>query len=169
MLFTCPVSFQFEGGLYTTAVVVDSAYKLAGAAKQAPQISEVSLLLKVDNICFVFALFIVKQNTVFYMIIYLLLFIYFQDKVIKFANYFLSRKHAQSIKNAATVVAAVKTLTDNDFHIPIAVSLASQVSVSDKYPIVQVGLRYYKSLVKSFKQMISYVNSVCKAYMDNNH
>jgi oligosaccharyltransferase complex subunit delta (ribophorin II) len=91
---------QFEGGLYTTAIVVDGAYKLATAAKKAPTLTE--------------------------------------DKVIKFVNYLLSRKHVQSLKNAATILSVIHTFTDNKFHIPIAVTLASQVSVSDTYPIVQV-------------------------------
>ena len=35
--------FQFEGGLYTTATVIDGAYKLAVAAKKAPTLTEVSI------------------------------------------------------------------------------------------------------------------------------
>jgi len=91
---------QFEGGLYTTSIVIDGAYRLATAAKKAPTLTE--------------------------------------DKVIKFVNYFLSRKHVQSLKNSATILSVITTFTDNQFHIPIAVTLASQVSVSDQYPIVQV-------------------------------
>ena len=33
--------FQFEGGLYATALVLDAAYKLADTAKKAPTIAEV--------------------------------------------------------------------------------------------------------------------------------
>lgn len=33
---------QFEGGLYTTALVVDGAYKLAAKEKKAPTMSDVS-------------------------------------------------------------------------------------------------------------------------------
>jgi len=91
---------QFEGGLFTTALVIDASYKLATAAKKAPTLSE--------------------------------------EKVIKFANYFLSRKHVHLLKNAVAVLSVIKTLTDNQFHIPIAVTLASQVSVSDKSPTVQI-------------------------------
>ena len=58
----------------------------------------------------------------------------------KFVNYMLSRKHVQSLENAAVLLQVVKTLTDNPYHVPIAVTLASQVSVSDDYPIVQVSL-----------------------------
>jgi oligosaccharyltransferase complex subunit delta (ribophorin II) len=93
-------TFQYEGGLYTSALVVDSIYGLAASAKTAPTLSE--------------------------------------DKVVKFANYFLSRKHVQSSRNAAAILSVIKTLTTNKFHIPIAVSLASQVSVSEKAPIVKV-------------------------------
>ena len=35
---------QFDSGLYTTAAVVDSVYKLAAASKSAPSMTEVSLL-----------------------------------------------------------------------------------------------------------------------------
>lgn len=38
---------------------------------------------------------------------------FFQDKVVKFANYFLSRKHVQSLKNAVAVLQVTKTFTDN--------------------------------------------------------
>merc|ERR1719334_2303674 len=74
--------FQFDGGLYTTGVVIDGAYRLSEAAKLKPTLSE--------------------------------------DKILKFANYFLSRKHAQQIKNAATILPVAKTLTQNQYHIPIA-------------------------------------------------
>jgi len=91
---------QFDGGLLTTAIVIDGAYKLAEAAKKAPTLTE--------------------------------------DKVIQFANYFLSRKHAQLMSNAVNLLSVVKTLTTNQFHIPVTVSLASQVSVSESNPKVQV-------------------------------
>jgi len=94
------IFLQFDGGLLTTAIVVDGAYKLAEAAKKAPTLTE--------------------------------------DKVIQFANYFLSRKHAQLLSNAVATLSVVKTLTDNQFHVPVAVSLASQVSVSQSNPKVQV-------------------------------
>ena len=44
----------------------------------------------------------------------------------------------QSLENAALLLQVAKTLTDNPYHVPVAVTLASQVSVSDEYPIVQV-------------------------------
>ena len=97
---TDDVHMSFEGGLYTTAVVIDGAYKLASAAKKAPSLTG--------------------------------------EEAIKFANYFLSRKHVQSLKNAAALLEVVKRFTTNEYHIPVAVTLASQVSVSDKYPMVQV-------------------------------
>ena len=64
----------------------------------------------------------------------------FQDKVIKFTNYLLNRKHAQQLKNAAAILSVIKTLTDNQYHIPLAVTLASSVSVSEKNPVVQVRI-----------------------------
>jgi len=91
---------QFEGGLYTTAQVIEGAYKLSAASKTPPTLTE--------------------------------------DKVIKFTNYLLSRKHAQQPKNAVAILSVFRTLTDNQFHIPLAVTLASTVSVSEKNPVVQV-------------------------------
>lgn len=88
---------QFDSGLYTTALVVDSAYKLSTSAAPLTE-----------------------------------------DKVIKFANYFLSRKHTQSLKDVSVLMAVLSTLTVNKFHVPIAVTLASSVSVSAKAPVVQV-------------------------------
>ncbi|XP_070209693.1 dolichyl-diphosphooligosaccharide--protein glycosyltransferase subunit 2-like [Littorina saxatilis] len=61
-----------------------------------------------------------------------------EDKVAKLANYFLSRKHVHQLKAAYQFVSAIKTLTDNKFHIPVAVSLASSVAVSQSLPVVQV-------------------------------
>ncbi|XP_013402149.1 dolichyl-diphosphooligosaccharide--protein glycosyltransferase subunit 2 [Lingula anatina] len=91
---------QFEGGLFTTSVVIDSAYKLATKVNKAPTIDE--------------------------------------EKIIKFTNYFLSRKSVQQLKTAAHLLSAVKTLTDNKFHIPVAVTLASPVAVSASSPKVKV-------------------------------
>ena len=41
----CVNCVQFDSGLFTTAAVVDSAYKLAAAAKSALSITEVSRLI----------------------------------------------------------------------------------------------------------------------------
>lgn len=91
---------QFEGGLYTTALVVDGAYKLAAKEKKAPTMSD--------------------------------------DKVVKFANYFLSRKHVHQLRAAYQLVSVIKTLTDNQFHIPVAITLASPVAVTSSSPNVKV-------------------------------
>lgn len=40
-------------------------------------------------------------------------FIILQDKVVKFANYFLSRKHVHQLRAAYQLVSVIKTLTDN--------------------------------------------------------
>ncbi|WAR18094.1 RPN2-like protein [Mya arenaria] len=61
-----------------------------------------------------------------------------QDKVLKFANYLLSRKHVHQLKSAYKLLAAVSILTTNKYHIPVAVTLASPVSVSQSKPTVQV-------------------------------
>uniref|UniRef100_K1QHM2 Dolichyl-diphosphooligosaccharide--protein glycosyltransferase subunit 2 n=1 Tax=Magallana gigas TaxID=29159 RepID=K1QHM2_MAGGI len=92
--------YRFEGGLYTTALVVDGAYKLAAKEKKAPTMSD--------------------------------------DKVVKFANYFLSRKHVHQLRAAYQLVSVIKTLTDNQFHIPVAITLASPVAVTSSSPNVKV-------------------------------
>ncbi|XP_041361484.1 dolichyl-diphosphooligosaccharide--protein glycosyltransferase subunit 2-like [Gigantopelta aegis] len=61
-----------------------------------------------------------------------------QDKVIKFANYFLSRKHVHQLRSAYYFLSVIKTLTDNKYHIPIAVTLASPVAVSQASPQIEV-------------------------------
>merc|ERR1739844_174685 len=59
---------------------------------------------------------------------------------VKFANYFLSRKNVQQVKGAWSLLTALQTLSSNDFHIPVAITLASQPSVSDGSPKVKVQI-----------------------------
>lgn len=61
-----------------------------------------------------------------------------EDKVVKFANYFLSRKHVHQVKSACQLLSVIKTLTTNPFHIPVAVTRASFVAVSPVTPNIQV-------------------------------
>ncbi|XP_067666475.1 dolichyl-diphosphooligosaccharide--protein glycosyltransferase subunit 2-like isoform X2 [Haliotis asinina] len=61
-----------------------------------------------------------------------------QDKVIKFSNYFLSRKHVHQLRSAYYFLSVISTLRDNKYHIPIAVTLASPVAVSQSSPSIQV-------------------------------
>jgi len=59
---------------------------------------------------------------------------------VKFANYFLSRKNVQQVKGAWALLSALHTLSTNDFHIPVALTLASQPSVSESSPKVSVQI-----------------------------
>ena len=61
-----------------------------------------------------------------------------EEKVSKFANYFMSRKHVHQTRSAYHLLSVVKTLTDNKYHIPVAVTLASTVAVSQTLSTVQV-------------------------------
>ncbi|XP_002736461.1 dolichyl-diphosphooligosaccharide--protein glycosyltransferase subunit 2-like [Saccoglossus kowalevskii] len=61
-----------------------------------------------------------------------------EDKVVMLANYILSRKHTQSNKNGYYVVAALRTLSENQYHVPVAVTLVSSVAVSGADPNVKV-------------------------------
>ncbi|XP_033726633.1 dolichyl-diphosphooligosaccharide--protein glycosyltransferase subunit 2-like [Pecten maximus] len=60
------------------------------------------------------------------------------DKVMKFSNYFLSRKHVHQLRAACQFISVSKTLTENKYHIPVAVTLASPVAVSQSSSVVQV-------------------------------
>ncbi|CAG5124850.1 unnamed protein product [Candidula unifasciata] len=61
-----------------------------------------------------------------------------QDKVLKFTNYFLSRKHVHQLKSAYHFLSVIKILTTNKFHVPVAVSRASPVAVTQAEPSVKV-------------------------------
>jgi len=61
-----------------------------------------------------------------------------QDKVIKFSNYLMSRKHVHQLKSAYHFMSVIKTLASNNFHVPVAVSLASPVAVTQAMPAVKV-------------------------------
>ncbi|KAH3710333.1 hypothetical protein DPMN_069810, partial [Dreissena polymorpha] len=61
-----------------------------------------------------------------------------EDKVLKFANYLLSRKHVQRLKSAYELLAAAAILSNNKFHIPLCVTLSSSIAVSQSKPTVQV-------------------------------
>ena len=62
-----------------------------------------------------------------------------QDQAVKFSNYFLSRKHVHQMRAASHLLAAVKTLTTNPYHLPVSISLASSVALSAKQPKLQVN------------------------------
>ncbi|KDQ71487.1 dolichyl-diphosphooligosaccharide--protein glycosyltransferase subunit 2 [Zootermopsis nevadensis] len=60
------------------------------------------------------------------------------DQAVKFANYFLSRRSVQTAKGAYSLLEVVNTLTNNKFHLPVAITLASQAAVSLEQPRVSV-------------------------------
>lgn len=60
------------------------------------------------------------------------------DQAIKFTNYFLSRKFVQTVKGAALLLDMLKVLTENKFHIPVAVTVASNRALSSQNPNVQI-------------------------------
>lgn len=59
-------------------------------------------------------------------------------QAVKFANYFLSRKNVQAAKGAWSVLSALQTLSVNDYHIPVTMSLVGSPSVSEQSPKVQI-------------------------------
>ena len=57
---------------------------------------------------------------------------------VKLANYFLSRKSVTMVKGAWSLLSALISLSKNDYHIPVAITLASPPAVSDNSPTVKV-------------------------------
>ncbi|GIY94134.1 dolichyl-diphosphooligosaccharide--protein glycosyltransferase subunit 2 [Caerostris extrusa] len=62
------------------------------------------------------------------------------DQAVKFTNYFLSRKFVQSVKGAAQLLDVLKIFATNKYHIPVAVTLASNSALSDENPNIQVRI-----------------------------
>jgi len=50
----------------------------------------------------------------------------------------MSRKHVHQLKSASQALSVIKTLSTNKFHVPVAVSLASPVAVTEVEPSVKV-------------------------------
>ncbi|KAG1656935.1 Dolichyl-diphosphooligosaccharide--protein glycosyltransferase subunit 2 [Nymphon striatum] len=63
---------------------------------------------------------------------------YLQDQVAKFSNYILNRKRSQAIRGLYYLLDSLKILTDNKFHVPVSITLASNVALSEENPIVKV-------------------------------
>ncbi|KAG1665248.1 Dolichyl-diphosphooligosaccharide--protein glycosyltransferase subunit 2 [Nymphon striatum] len=60
------------------------------------------------------------------------------DQVAKFSNYILNRKRSQAIRGLYYLLDSLKILTDNKFHVPVSITLASNVALSEENPIVKV-------------------------------
>merc|ERR1712168_581610 len=61
-------------------------------------------------------------------------------QAVKFANYFLSRKSVQQAKGAYHLLEALTTLTNNKFHVPVAVTNVANSVVSETAPNVQIKI-----------------------------
>lgn len=59
-------------------------------------------------------------------------------QAVKFANYFLSRKSVQQSKGGYHLLQSLNTLSNNKYHIPVSVALASQSTVSESVPMVRI-------------------------------
>ena len=57
-------------------------------------------------------------------------FVLLQDQVQQLANYLLSRKHVSKIRSAAQLLTALTTLSTNEYHVPVSISLDKLASVS---------------------------------------
>ena len=62
------------------------------------------------------------------------------DQAVKFANYLLSRKSVQQAKGVLHLLEAVTTLASNPQYVPLSVSLASAIAVSQAEPSVVVSV-----------------------------
>ncbi|CAD6226330.1 GSCOCG00011876001-RA-CDS [Cotesia congregata] len=61
------------------------------------------------------------------------------EQIVKITNYLLSRHLVQSIKGAAMLLSALKTIANNDFNKPICITLAEgKNAVSAKQPLVNI-------------------------------
>jgi len=63
-----------------------------------------------------------------------------KTQAVKFANYFLSRKSVQQSKGAYHLLEALTVLTNNKFHVPVAVTSVANAVVSEAAPNVQVKI-----------------------------
>ena len=61
-----------------------------------------------------------------------------KESVLKFANYFLTRKNVQKAEEAWLLLNALTTLAKNEFHTPVSITLSSTPSVSEINPKVQI-------------------------------
>ncbi|XP_035210343.1 dolichyl-diphosphooligosaccharide--protein glycosyltransferase subunit 2-like [Stegodyphus dumicola] len=62
------------------------------------------------------------------------------EQAVKFTNYFLSRKFVQTVKGSAQLLDILRIFATNKFHIPVAVTLASNSALSDENPNVQIRI-----------------------------
>ncbi|XP_031552938.1 dolichyl-diphosphooligosaccharide--protein glycosyltransferase subunit 2-like isoform X2 [Actinia tenebrosa] len=61
-----------------------------------------------------------------------------EEQVIKFANYLLTRKHVQSVKDTFFLLRALNILSNNDFHVPVVVQLYGTPLISADNKIFKV-------------------------------
>lgn len=62
------------------------------------------------------------------------------EQAVKFTNYFLSRKFVQTVKGSSQLLAIMRIFSTNKFHIPVAVTLASNSALSDENSNIQVRI-----------------------------
>ncbi|XP_064480228.1 dolichyl-diphosphooligosaccharide--protein glycosyltransferase subunit 2-like [Ornithodoros turicata] len=61
-----------------------------------------------------------------------------KEQALKFTNYFLSRKNVQTVKGAALLYDVLKLLTENKFHVPVAVTVSGPSALTAASPTVVV-------------------------------
>ena len=61
-----------------------------------------------------------------------------KDQANKFAEYFVNRKSVQTVKGAHGLLEVAAILSDNAFHLPVAITLTSRAAVSKSEPRFQV-------------------------------
>lgn len=62
------------------------------------------------------------------------------EQAVKFTNYFLSRKFVQTVKGSAQLLDILRIFATNKFHIPVAVTLASQSALSAENPSIRIRI-----------------------------
>ncbi|XP_072029908.1 dolichyl-diphosphooligosaccharide--protein glycosyltransferase subunit 2-like [Amphiura filiformis] len=61
-----------------------------------------------------------------------------EDQAVMFANYVLSRKSTQTVRNAYYVLLATKAFSSNKFQIPVSFALSGSMAISSTEPSLQV-------------------------------
>ncbi|UYV78440.1 RPN2 [Cordylochernes scorpioides] len=60
------------------------------------------------------------------------------EQAIKFTNYLLSRKYVQAIKGASQLLNLLAILTNNPYHVPVAITPVGSTAISTKSPQLEV-------------------------------
>ncbi|KAK3699752.1 hypothetical protein QZH41_015601, partial [Actinostola sp. cb2023] len=92
-----------------------------------------------------------------------------EEQAIKFANYLLTRKHVQSVKETFFLLRALNILSNNDFHVPVVIQLYGTplLSSDNKFFKVRVTNVLDKALGKMTVTAVSATDAEGTTIMSN--